>query len=92
MLNAVMVAVTEPSPPPAQRVQGLPKLTERPVNFTVGNIGTGLEQIQVNCELYLVRAAIMPDRTILAAHSERNGAFKAEHLHVTQEKWEQGTK
>ena len=92
MFNRVMIPVTEPSPPTAQRVQGLPKFAKFAVIFGFGEedaiLGTvsvdqRLKKVDIDCKLHLMRAALMPDRAIVTTHSERDGALKAEHFHIS---------
>ena len=67
-------------------MQGLPKHTQRPVRLRIGHVDSIKEEIEVACELEFVRAALMPDRTVLAALSEGYFDLKTECAGVNEQK------
>ena len=92
MFNGVVVSIAPISSPAAQRVQGFPKFAKFAVVFGFAKISViGIKKIDVDCDLLFVAAILMPDRAILATHSEGRHALKAEHFHVTQQKGKEGT-
>lgn len=84
-----MISVTPVAPPTTKRVQGLPKHTQRPVSLRISHIVPIKEEIEVACELEFVRAALMPDRAVLAALSEGYFDLKTECSGINEQKREE---